>query len=133
MKYLYFFISVFLSAAVSTGVHAQTKVTFRVNLKPMLEDSSFVPGQDVLEVSGDLMPFSRTKRFELRDEAPADSIYSVTVEFPRRWNDHMLNFTYIIRSRFNLYKEKQEAFPRMLELKTREITTRALLFDTYAN
>jgi len=122
--------TIFLSVIFTVAVAAQTKVTFNVNLQPMLEDSSFVPGQDFLEVTGNLHPFTRTTRFELKDSAPRDSVYSVTLDFPRRLNGQTLTFNYVIKSLVN--KERTEFMERTLILTGEAIELPPLYFDSFS-
>lgn len=113
----------------ASSVSAQTKVTFNVNMKPMLEDSTFIPGQDILRVKGDLQPFTRVTTFQLSDEQPIDSVYSVTVNFPRRYTDQTLTFNYFIQTlnRGTL----QESLPRYIELKGMDVNHPPYVFDTF--
>lgn len=111
--------------------NAQTKVTFNVNLKPMLEDSSFVPGKHVLQVKGDFFPFTATTRFEMKDLTPKDSVYSVTLTFPRRFTNKMLTYNYVIRSISG--SEMNEFLPRQLDLKGREVELPPFYFDSFPN
>ncbi len=123
-------IFVFLIAPAVSAI-AQTKVTFNINLKPMLLDSTFIPGQEFLEVKGDLRPFTRTTSFQMTDEAPIDSVYSVTIEFPRRYNGQILTYNYVIKSL--VHKERNEFLPRTLELKGQEIIDPPYYFDSFPN
>lgn len=122
---IFFTIAFFTSISAS----AQTKITFNVDMKPMLEDSSFIPGQDILRVKGDLQPFTRVTTFQLNDEQPIDSVYSVTINFPRRYTDQTLTFNYFIQTlnRGTL----QESLPRYIELKGMEISHPPYVFNTF--
>ena len=117
--------------ALSTTSFAQTKVTFNLNLKPMLLDSTFIPGQEFLEIKGDFSPFTRTTRFQMTDEAPLDSVYSVTLDFPRRYNGQTLTYNYVIRSL--IARERNEFLPRTLDLKGKEIVDPPYYFDSFPN
>lgn len=69
----------------SSIINAQTSITFNVNLKPQLEDSSFIPGRDNLKIVGDLYPIITPNPYYLVDEEPIDSIYSITIRFSSRF------------------------------------------------
>tara|TARA_R110001599_G_C11828144_1_gene617998 strand:- start:29 stop:418 length:390 start_codon:yes stop_codon:yes gene_type:complete len=117
--------------ALSAATSAQTKITFNINLKPMLLDSTFIPGQEFLEVKGDLRPFTRTTNFQMTDETPIDSVYSVTLEFPSRYNGQILTYNYVIKSLVN--KDRNEFLPRTLDLKGKEIIDPPYYFDSFPN
>lgn len=121
---------ILFSAIFTVAATAQTKVTFNVNLQPMLKDSSFVPKQEFLEVTGNLHPFTRTTRFEMKDLAPIDSVYSITLEFPRRYNGQTLTFNFVIRSLIN--KEMTEFMERTLILTSEAIELPALYFNSFS-
>ncbi len=127
-KVIFLFISFI---AFSVTAFAQTKVTFNINLKPMLLDSTFIPGQEFLEVKGDLRPFTRTTTFQMTDETPIDSVYSVTIEFPSRYNGQILTYNYVIKSLTK--KERNEFLPRTLDLKGKEIVDPPYYFDSFPN
>ncbi len=97
----------------------------------MLLDSTFIPGQEFLEVTGDLRPFTRTTTFQMTDETPIDSVYSVTLEFPSRYNGQILTYNYVIKSLIN--KDRNEFLPRTLDLKGMDIIDPPYYFDSFPN
>lgn len=75
---------------------AQATVTFNVDMKGLLADSLFVPGEDQLKLTGDIFPLGRGRDMLLKDTAPEDSIYSVEVSFFSRDAGDMLIYNYLI-------------------------------------
>lgn len=61
-----------------------------------MQDSSFIPGQHVLQVNGNLYPFGQNRPIRLSDETPKDSIFTAEIRFSRRYNDERLKFNYEI-------------------------------------
>jgi len=114
MKYISAFL---LLTLISISGYSQSKITFNVNLKPQLEDSTFVPPNDFIEITGDLYPLGKNKRLRLRDSAPKDSIYTVEIRFPRRLNNQQLTYTYIMTTAKN--GEEREMRPRSIVLRKR--------------
>lgn len=130
MKKIFFLVAAILLISV-TNLKAQTEVTFNINLQPLLADSSFIPGMHFLEVRGDLRPFTRTTAFQMKDDAEIDSVYSVTLNFPRRYNGETLTFNYFIKSIRG--GERKEFLPRYLRLNGREIELPPYYFDAHPN
>lgn len=130
MKFKFLLTSLFLvSVLTSSSVIAQSSVTFNVNLKPQLEDSSFVPGRDMLEIIGDIRPLSMLRTFRLTDTEPVDSVYSVTLNFSTRFNRQMLTYNFIMTA--NSIK-LTEVLERNLTLQNREVSLDALYFNAFA-
>lgn len=109
--------------------NAQTTVIFNLNLKPQLEDSSFIPDRDILEVTGNLYPFGYNKNIKLEDLAPVDSIYTVEVNFSGAENNKTLEYNFLIRTEREEFKENR---PRVLELHNGTIALDALYFNAFA-
>lgn len=130
MKFKFLLTSLFLVSVLTSGsVIAQSSVTFNVNLKPQLEDSSFVPGRDMLEIIGDIRPLSMLRTFRLTDTEPVDSVYSVTLNFSTRFNRQMLTYNFIMTA--NSVK-LTEVLERNLTLQNREVSLDALYFNAFA-
>lgn len=130
MKFKFLLTSLFLvSILTSSSIIAQSSVTFNVNLKPQLEDSSFVPGRDMLEIIGDIRPLSMLRTFRLTDTEPVDSVYSVTLNFSTRFNRQMLTYNFIMTA--NSVK-LTEVLERNLTLQNREVSLDALYFNAFA-
>ncbi|WP_138430332.1 hypothetical protein [Fodinibius saliphilus] len=115
--------------AMNTNGHAQTEVTFKVNLKPQLEDSIYIPGRDRVYLKGNTFPLSKTKNVYLKDVAPIDSIYEATVDFPSRSNGEVVKYNYYIYTPDNLMQEQR---PRSIRLRGKEIELDAIYFNAFA-
>lgn len=131
MKYYYRTICMISTFIIGFTIHcnAQTTVIFNLNLNPQLEDSSFVPDRDILEVTGNLYPFGFNKNFKLEDLAPLDSIYTVEVNFSGAENNKTLEYNFLIRTEREEIKENR---PRVLELHSGTIALDALYFNAFA-
>lgn len=128
MKYplvITFLISMFMS----TSLLAQSSVTFNVNLKPQLVDSSFVPGRDQIEIIGNIRPLSMLRGYVLTDTEPVDSVYSVTMNFSTRFNRNTLTYNFVMTA--NSIK-LTEVLERNLTLQNREVSLDALYFNAFA-
>ncbi|MBO6792466.1 MAG: hypothetical protein JJ895_01055 [Balneolaceae bacterium] len=110
-------------------INAQTSITFNVNLKPQLEDSTFVPGRDQIKIIGDKYPIDTPNPYYLVDEAPKDSIYSVTIRFSSRFRGQMLNYNFEMTSN---YTKLTEVLPRSVQLQGREVELDPLYFNAFA-
>ncbi|MBO6537215.1 MAG: hypothetical protein JJ966_13415 [Balneolaceae bacterium] len=127
LSYLVFFITLFISTP--GYLQAQTSITFSVNLKPQLEDSTFIPGRDQIKIVGDLYPINTPNPYYLVDEAPRDSIYSITVRFSSRFRNQMLNYNFEMTSN---YVRLTEVLPRSIQLQGREIELDPFYFNAFA-
>ncbi len=121
------FVTLFL--IVFTIVAEAQSVTFNVNLKPQLEDSSFVPGRDELKIVGDLYPLNTPTPYILFDEEPIDSVYSITVRFSSRFRNQTLTYNFEMLSN---YVRLTEVLPRNLQLQGREVDLDAMYFNAFA-
>lgn len=110
-------------------LQAQTSITFNVNLKPQLEDSTFVPGRDQIKIVGDLYPIDTPNPYYLVDEAPKDSIYSITIRFSSRFRNQMLNYNFEMTSN---YVQLTEVLTRSVQLQGREVELDPLYFNAFA-
>jgi len=120
----------FLVVSVSAG-HAQTtKITFSVNLKPQLEDSTFVPPYDFIELVGDQQPLGRGKSLRLQDKAPKDSVYTVDVTFSRRHTNQTLTYNFILNTAKN--GKQEEMMPRKIVLTGNKVELDPVLFNSFA-
>ena len=114
----------------TTDTYAQSKITFNLNLKPQLEDSTFIPQTDIVEIIGDLSPLGRNRRLRLRDLEPVDSVYTVEIDFPRRFRNSTLTFNYIITTQLN--GVFRESLPRTLALRPGQVELEAFYFNAFA-
>lgn len=94
-----------LIIAFAGSAHAQSKITFNLNLKPMLEDSTFIPGRDIAEVTGDLYPLGRNRNVRLYDRDPIDSVYTAEVTFPRSAMGKQLEWNFVLTINQNTRRE----------------------------
>ncbi|MEQ8525859.1 hypothetical protein [Gracilimonas sp.] len=122
------FVTATLILTSTIAVYAQHKVTFQINLKPMLEDSTFIPGQDYVQVTGSFSPIS-TRPVRLYDTNPVDSIYTAEVRFSSRYSNQELQYNFEIVSPDS---KKKERLPRKVSLRSREIELQPLYFDAFA-
>ncbi len=106
-----------------------TEITFNVNLKPQLEDSTFIPGRDNIKIIGDLYPINTPNPYYLLDEEPIDSIYSITIRFSPRFRNNMLKYNFEMM--INFIKE-EEAMPRAIQLQNREVNLDPIYFNAFA-
>ena len=111
------------------AVFSQTSLTFNLNLQPQLEDSIFIPGKDKALVTGNILPFQREKTFELIDEQPIDSIYTVKIDFSGIHNGKNLIFNYLLQTEQGVIRESR---PRTIQLRKGETNLDALYFDAFA-
>lgn len=110
--------------------HAQTTVEFNLNMKHMLKDSVFVPGRDMVKITGNLYPLIYGKQYILTDtSSPADSIYSVEIDFNARAENQTLQFNYILELNGQILTETT---PRSLRLQRGDIQTPAVIFNAFA-
>lgn len=105
---------------------AQTKITFNINLRPQIEDSTFNPDRDEVVLRGNRLPFSKTRTIRLRDKEPVDSVYSVAIDFPSMVNDKFLEYRFIIKSPDKDIEENQS---RLIRLEGQNEIIPAALFN----
>lgn len=109
-------------------VQAQTTVTFNVDLRPMMRDSTFIPGQHYLQVNGNLYPFGQNRPVRLNDETPKDSIFTAEVRFSRRYNNEQLTYNYEIVKPEEILKERGG---RSLILSGQDVTLPPVGFNSF--
>lgn len=118
--------SVFLT--LSGSVFAQ-KVTFNVNLKPQLEDSTFIPGRDQIKVVGSIQPINLATPYYLTDQEPIDSIYSVTINFSPRFRNQTITYNFEMTAN---YRKLTETLERQLLIRQGEVSLDPLYFNAFA-
>lgn len=128
MKKIQFFILVGALLLTSNLVFAQS-VTFNVNMKPQLEDSTFVPGRDKLKLIGSVAPINTASPYYLSDQEPIDSVYSVTINFSPRYRNQTI--TYNFEMNVN-YRKLTENLQRQLLLRQGEVSLDPLYFNAFA-
>lgn len=110
------------------SVQAQSTVVFNVNLQPNLEDSTFVPGRDIIQVTGNIFPLS-SRPVQLTDTVPVDSIFTAEVRFARSYVGDQLEYN------FEIVKPEETETERMirkLNLRATEMELPPLYFDAFA-
>lgn len=122
----YILLGLLITVATTNVGLAQSEVTFKVNLKPQLEDSVFIPGRDQIYLQGNVYPLSSGQK---TDHAPADSVYEVSVRFPSRVVGQQLSYNFFIDTPQNT---KEEQMPRNLQIRSRDQELDALYFDSFA-
>lgn len=129
MKKLLFLIA--LSFSLTTILKAQTTVTFNVNLTPMLKDSTFIPGRDVIQLTGNLFPLGKNRTEPMFDGKgnDADSIYTAVVRFSSRYDNQELEYNFRI---VTPEKTKEEKLPRKVSLRGKEVEIPPLFFNAFA-
>ncbi|MCG8374198.1 MAG: hypothetical protein MI700_11715 [Balneolales bacterium] len=120
--------SIALVLSISTYGYGQSEVTFAVNLKPQIEDSTFIPGRDFVKIVGDLRPINTPTPFFLKDEEPIDSVYSITIRFSSRYRNQILTYNYELTSDS---RKLNEVLPRSLQLQGREVSLDTLYFNAF--
>lgn len=94
----------------------------------MLKDSTFVPGQNFIQVTGNIYPLS-TRPVRLTDTNPVDSVYSAEIRFSSRTANQELEYNYEI---ITPEGKKTEQLPRKISLRGREIDIPPLYFNAFA-
>ncbi len=105
------------------------KVTFNVNLKPQLEDSTFIPGRDQLRVIGSAQPISLATPYYLTDQEPIDSVYSVTINFSPRYRNQTIVYNFEMTAN---YRKITEELERQLLIRQGEVELDPLYFNAFA-
>jgi hypothetical protein len=109
-------------------VQAQTTVTFNVDLRPMMKDSTFIPGQDFLQVNGNLYPFGLNRPVRMSDNTPKDSIFTAEVQFSRRFNNERLKYYFEIVKPDETLSESSNRF---VHLNGQDIILPPVGFNSY--
>ena len=127
-KYLLLPITLFF--LLSSAVFAQqASVTFNLNLKPQLEDSTFIPGRDYVEISGSEYPFSKRGNLLKDNSSPADSVYSITLTFTRMDLNKTFSYNYILNING---QPRKESMPRQIDILAGEHELDPFYFDAFA-
>lgn len=116
-------------ACSSLEAFARQQVTFNVNIKPQLKDSVFIPGRDQLRLVGNFQPINTARPYLLSDEEPIDSVYSVTINFPRRFRNQTLVYNYEMTIN---YVKRTEDLERELMLRQGDVELPPLFFNAFA-
>lgn len=112
-----FLIFLFAGSSISAAVSAQTRLTFRIDMRPQMKDRTFLPGRHAVEVAGNRLPFSKTHTVALRDRPPVDSIYVATVHFPSLSNGKVLQYRFLIRADNTAVAERRYRIQRLRQQK----------------
>ena len=109
---------------------AQTTVVFRVDLRPQLKDSLFVPGRgDRVELAADYYPLGRDRNRPMADTEPADSIYTAEVTFRRRLDGQTLTYNFVLKTANGTLTEQKK---RLVPLNGGKIILDPIRFNAYA-
>lgn len=122
-KILLIFLLIFIP---TVFVNAQTTIVFNVDLSAVMNDSTFIPGEDEIQIKGDLYPLTPSMPVKMQDEAPIDSIYTVELRFPSQYDGKKLNFNFEIAKKRRIIKEQ---VTRTLFLNGEKIELQTLGFD----
>jgi hypothetical protein len=125
-----FLLGILVSAATAT-THAQSEITFKVNLSPQLEDSSFIPGEDQIYLKGNQYPLGNNKKIYLKDVSPIDSVYEATVTFPPSAKGKQLNYNFYIQKPQKT-DPITESMQRSLNIRSEDQELGAIYFDSFA-
>jgi hypothetical protein len=129
MNIMKFLLSVIIIGVYSCTLLAQSTITFNLNLKPQIEDSIFVPGQDKVKLIGNQFPLSSYRTKELTDSAPIDSIYSVEISFSRTLVNKSLQYNFIMLTENGETKEQR---PRVITIRNEDAVLDAIYFNAFA-
>lgn len=121
-------ISFIFATAFAGQSTAQATLTFQVNLKPQLEDSVFIPGRDLIKLTGNMYPLSG-QGLTLNDSAPKDSIYTTEVKLPKSSVGKKLTYNFVLNVDEKTIKE---SMPRSIKIRSGDFTLDALYFDSFA-
>lgn len=127
-KYL-LLLSTFLILISSDAFAQQASVTFNLNLQPQLEDSTFIPGRDYVEISGREFPFSKRGNLLKDSSTPADSVYSITLTFNRMDLNKTFSYNYILNING---QPRKESMPRQIDILQGEHELDPFYFDAFA-
>ena len=110
--------------------HAQTSVTFNIDMKYALENGLFNDFTNDLFLKGNISPLSTSSAgyLEMTDTAPVDSIYSVVVEFPAIYDGDLLEYNFVIK---RLLSTENEERKRELTLSGEAEDLPAIKFNSY--
>lgn len=118
----------FLVAFINSAT-AQTTVTFNLNLKPQIQDSLFIPGQDVAEITGNIYPLGLSRPMILKDLAPKDSIYSIEISFSRTNIGKTLQYNFTLQTERGIISEDK---PRVIQLLREDQDLDAIYLNAFA-
>lgn len=118
-----------LITAITFDSFGQTKVTFKVDLSPQLEDSIFIPDRDQIYLKGDVFPLSASRKVYLKDTAPVDSIYQATVNFPPSASGKRLNYNFYIRTPDKTMSERMQ---RQIGIGSKDLEPNTFYFNMFA-
>lgn len=122
-------VSSFIVSILSLTVSAQTKVTFNLNMKQALQDSIFIPPANKIKLVGDIQPLNGFRTIYLYDTEPIDSVYSVEIDFPWRYEGQTLTYNFVIELQ---NKTLEEQGTRAIKLNGKEIELPPIQFGAFA-
>jgi len=123
------FVSVFVISLFSISVTAQTKVSFNLDMKQPLKDSLFIPIKNKVKLVGNIPPLNGSRIVYLYDTEPIDSVYTVEIDFPRRYEGQILDYNFVVQLQ---NENRTENGARTLKLFGKEIILPAMQFGAFA-
>jgi len=84
-------------AFISQSSLAQSRVAFRIDMRQQMKDSVFVPSQHQIVIEGNELPFTQLNSFEMEELRQSDSVFVKEIRFPRRSQDKVLEYRYVIK------------------------------------
>lgn len=127
---VFILLGILLTAATAT-MHAQSEITFKVNLSSQLEDSTYIPGQDKIYLKGNQYPLGNNKKIYLKDVSPVDSVYEATVTFPPSAKGAQLNYNFFIQKPQKA-KPMTESMQRSLNIQSEDQELGTIYFNSFA-
>lgn len=113
----------------SAHVHAQSEVTFQVDITHLLENNEFNPDEDKVELIGNKHPLSAVRPLEMERDEEEPTLFKLTVSFPMGMENSQLEYQFraMINNRY-----RNEDIPRSLRITSDDQTLDSLYFNSYA-
>lgn len=114
----------------SIDTEAQSRVLFRVDMRPQIIDSTFIPTQHRLEIIGNQPPLTRNNRIQLKDVPPADSIFVAEIRFSSLFVGEYFKYNFSITREHAREIEDQ---PRLMLLRKGTIQLDLTHYNSFAH
>ena len=111
------------------SLQAQPRVTFNLNLQPQLKDSTFIPGRDRVEITGNSFHFMYPNNRLTDNSIPKDSIYTITLRFTNRDIGETYEYNYVL---YIDGEPQGESMPRQIRIRNANQVLDPLYFDAFA-
>lgn len=122
-------LSIFTLLILSISASAQTKVFFNLDMRRALQDSLFIPPIDKVKLVGNIQPLNGYTSIYLNDTDPVDSIYTVEIDFPRRYEGETLTYNFVLQFQ---RKTMEEEGTRSIKITGKEIELPPIQFGAFA-